>query len=58
MLFLSGGYGKVSPADIKDSNEFIDALASIRPGLKFDKAAGSYFLNLFDDVPLFYKQLK
>ena len=36
-----GGFGKVSPADIRDSNKFFDELAVLRPDLKFDIAAGS-----------------
>jgi len=34
-----GGYGRVTPEDVRDSNKFLDALAVLRPTLKFDKAA-------------------
>ena len=34
-----GGYGKVTPMDIRDSNRFIDSLKTVRPLLQFDRAA-------------------
>jgi len=34
-----GGYGRVTPQDIRDSDRFLDTLAQLRPELKFDKAA-------------------
>ena len=37
---IIGGYGKVTPSDIKDSNIFLNELSRIRPELKFDNAAG------------------
>jgi hypothetical protein len=40
-IFNAGGYGKVSPADIRDSNKFIDELVVVRPDLKFEIAAGA-----------------
>ncbi len=41
-----GGYGKVTPMDVRDSNLFLDLLAQIRPQLKFDIAAGNFFYHL------------
>jgi len=34
-----GGYGKLTPADVKGSNAFLDALSSVRPSLKFERVA-------------------
>ena len=34
-----GGYGKVTPEDIRDSNIFLDELSKLLPDLKFDRAA-------------------
>ena len=34
-----GGYGKITPEDVKGSNLFLDQLAVARPNLRFDHAA-------------------
>lgn len=34
-----GGYGKITPEDVKGSNAFLDQLAVVRPSLCFDHAA-------------------
>ena len=34
-----GGYGKVTPMDIRDSNSFLDELKALRPEMSFDRAA-------------------
>lgn len=34
-----GGYGRITPEDVKGSNSFLDQLALIRPSLCFDRAA-------------------
>lgn len=33
------GYGFLTPADTRDSNDFLDAIKSLRPNLRFEKAA-------------------
>ena len=38
-LLHTGGYGKVTPEDIRDSNMFLDELSKLRPEMKFEKAA-------------------
>ena len=34
-----GGYGKLTPVDVRDSNKFLDEVIAIRPELNFNKAA-------------------
>ena len=36
-----GGYGRLTPIDVRDSNKFLDNLVGILPNLAFDKAAGT-----------------
>jgi protein N-terminal methyltransferase len=33
-----GGYGRITPEDVKGSNLFLDKLAALRPSLSFDRA--------------------
>jgi protein N-terminal methyltransferase len=34
-----GGYGRLTPLDVRDSNMFLDQLQVKLPGLRFDRAA-------------------
>jgi len=34
-----GGFGALTPMDVRDSNAFLDGISAIRPGLKFDRVA-------------------
>jgi len=34
-----GGYGVLTPMDVRDSNAFLDRISAIRPALKFDRVA-------------------
>jgi protein N-terminal methyltransferase len=34
-----GGYGKLTPMDVRDSNQFLDRLKSLLPGLQFNVVA-------------------
>ena len=45
---FTGGYGKVTPMDIKDSNTFLDELSALRPAFKFDAAAGIFIFYIIN----------
>ena len=36
---MLGGYGRLTPLDTRDSNLFLDALATMRPEFRFGRAA-------------------
>ena len=42
LVGVLGGFGVVTPVDIKESNEFLDKVLELRPQLQLNRVAGNY----------------
>ena len=47
---MLGGFGAVTPVDIKESNEFLDKILEMRPNLRLNRVAGEFGISMLVNV--------